>query len=175
MEFSDIPNVITYLDPPPPGLSGSNPPVISPSYMSIPCLILSLALRDWEQLSLGPFCSISYLINECPEEKKTSNLCQKLSYVQYHTDGSWKACKRSDPWFNTMLAALPIDECINESSLGRMALAPPGFVFRCGIGIDPPSHEWAHKYPNCWQLEGLCLLGCYVYTKETAGSPFSLH
>ena len=85
-----------------------------------------------------------------------------IPYVQYHTDGSWKACKRSDPWFNTMLAALPIDECINESYLGRMALAPPGFVFRCGIGIDPPSHEWAHKYPNCWQLEGLCLLGHYV-------------
>ena len=74
-----------------------------------------------------------------------------------------------------MLAALPVDESISESSLGRMTSAPSCFVFTCGIGIDPPSHEWVHEYPSCWRLESLCLLGCYVYTKETAGPPFSLH
>lgn len=65
-----------------------------------------------------------------------------VPYVQNHTDASWKACKRSDPWFKDMLAKFPIDESINESSLGRMTLAPSGFVFTCGIGIDRPVHEW---------------------------------
>ena len=64
-----------------------------------------------------------------------------IPYVQYHTDGSWKACKGSDPWFKAVLANFPIDEAISESSLGRMTLAPSGFVFTCGIGIDTPVHE----------------------------------
>ena len=61
-----------------------------------------------------------------------------------------------------MLTKLPINEAIDESTVGRITCAPPGFVFICGIRIDPPSQGWAHKYLSSWQIGGLWLLGHYV-------------
>ena len=102
--------------------------------VSVSCLVLPSVLRDQVQLTLGhphPH-SVPYLINKCRKEKNTSKLCQQLPYVKYRTDGFWKECKRNDPWFNTMLTKLPINEAINESSLGG-SLSLPQVLSSCVI------------------------------------------
>lgn len=58
-----------------------------------------------------------------------------------------------------MLQELPVNKAINESPLGGVTCAPPGFVFIYGIGTDPPSQGYSHKCVKSWQVEGGTL--CY--------------
>ena len=91
-----------------------------------------------------------------------------------------ESLQKRDLCFNIMLINIAFSEQNSQwKHSGRNHLSAPIFVLTCNFGNDSLSPGWAHKCPNNWQVEGLCLLEFYVIPvficKETNGPPFSPH
>ena len=75
-----------------------------------------------------------------------------------------ESLQKRDLCFNIMLINIAFSEQNSQwKHSGRNHLSAPVFVLTCNFGNDSLSLGWAHKCPNNWQVEGLCLLEFYCY------------
>lgn len=74
----------------------------------------------------------------------------QLIYVKYfHTsnicaDGFQKAGKQFHPWLDRVLSKIPVNESINETTLGGRVCAPPGFISGDGTVEDSSKKMGGH-------------------------------
>lgn len=180
-DFDTIPDPETFYNLSPPRLTFQVQIASGPPNTPTPCFHLSEVISIAGKMTTGPPRSLKFLLrkcdaqnppkctlNECVRANSDSNLCQKVKQVGYHVNGLWKACSSSHSWLDNIISKLPQNEQINDTTLGGVTCAPPGFVFVCGIGSDSPTQGWAHRCLDSWQMQGSCLLGYFR-------TPFSVH
>ena len=164
-DISDAPQITAQLDRPPSGLT-FQVQILQHMNVSSSCLIFPSVLKRPSTTSLGhpqPH-SDPFLINKCCQEKNTSKWSQQLLLSNTITDGVWKDCGGNDPWLNTVLTKLPINEAINEGSRGGIMLISQGSVSRVvlemihlakdgHINISTAGKQiygrWLIKFPHC--------------------------
>uniref|UniRef100_A0A8C3WKU4 Envelope protein n=1 Tax=Catagonus wagneri TaxID=51154 RepID=A0A8C3WKU4_9CETA len=180
-DFDTIPDPETFYNLSPPRFTFQVQIANRPQNTPTPCFHLSEVISIAGKITTGPPRSLKFLLskcdaqnpskcalNECVRTNSDSNLCQRVKQVGYHVNGLWEACSGSHPWLDNIISQLPKNEKINDTTLGGVTCAPPGFVFVCGIGSDSPTQGWAHRCLDSWQMEGSCLLGYFR-------TPFSVH
>ena len=163
--MSDVPKITTQLDEPPSGLT-LQVQILQHMNVSSSRLIFPSVLKRPSTTSLGHHQPRSdpFLINKCCQEENTSKWSQQLLLSNAITDGFWKDCRGNDPWFNTVLTKLPINEAVNEGSRGGIALIPQVSVSRVvlemihlakdgHINISTAGKQiygcWLIKFPHC--------------------------